>query len=204
MTQTNAVIIPMPNKTDAIFPIELKRLWVMRILVKLNGQRRLFDNASYYLFDFIGIKEIGHTKAEITKLYKKLNDEYQRAEMHGSASIGGDLAKNIDNLANLIGLNAVERAILGFAILINNDRILSDCAETINVPNIMSITRALAEILNVDEAEIQSALHPNATLARVGVLRIAVDIPYLRGKFSFSIEELDVYKRQAVHWVLID
>jgi len=196
MTQTNAVIIPMPNKTDAIFPIELKRLWVMRILVKLNGQRRLFDNASYYLFDFVGIKETGLTKAEITRIYKKLNDEYQRAEMHGSASIGGVLAKNIDNLANLIGLNAVERAILGFAILINNDRILSDCAETINVPNIMSITRALAEILNVDEAEIQAALHPNATLARVGVLRIAVDIPYLRGKFSFSIEELPMYMLQ--------
>lgn len=196
MTQTNAEIIPMPNKPDATFPVELKRLWVMRILVKLNGQRRLFDNATYYLFDFIGIKEIGHTKAEITKLYKKLNDEYQRAELYENASIGGDLAKNIDNLANLIGLNVVESAILGFAILINNDRILSDCAETINVPNMMSITRALAEILNIDEAEIQAALHPNATLARVGILRIALEIPYLRGKFNFSIEELPMFMLQ--------
>ena len=56
MTPTNYT--STSAQANEIFPSELKRLWLMRILVKLNGLRRLFDDPSYYLLSFIGIEKI--------------------------------------------------------------------------------------------------------------------------------------------------
>ena len=194
MTPTNYT--STSAQANEIFPIELKRLWLMRILVKLNGLRRLFDDPSYYLLSFIGIEKINLSKAEMVKLGKQLNDAHLAAERNATVTVGGDLANNIHSLANLIGLNLIEQSILGFVILANNDRVLSDCAETINTPNFMSITRALAEILNIEEVLIKEALHPNAPLAKMGIVKVDVETPYLRGKFRFSIEDLPVLMLQ--------
>ena len=109
------------------------RLWLLRLLVPLECRRQLigiteFDNDEIaLLFALPGAASISQFDAGKARL--KLYRSYQATEKQAAKlSLPTLLADNIERLADLVGLSDVECQLLGFAVLLSNNRLLNEAS----------------------------------------------------------------------------
>lgn len=178
------------NKSD-IRPIV--RLWLLRILVGLNGHRRFVHREGFEDDSIAEALGLGHwvkpdesefqpriVLAELRKLHRAMEDE-----SHGRARVPEYLNDNIRRLSKLVGLSQTDCRVLEFAVLINAERLLDEVADWLRTLSSAKVFQALAVILQLPESSIRTALNGRAILARSGLL--AVDShgnEYLSGRLN--------------------
>jgi SpoVK/Ycf46/Vps4 family AAA+-type ATPase len=181
---------PAANKSD-IEPIV--RLWLLRILVGLNGHRRFVHREGFEDDSIAEALGLGHwvkpdesefqpriVLAELRKLHRAMEDE-----SHGRARVPEYLNDNIRRLSKLVGLSQTDCRVLEFAVLINAERLLDEVADWLGTLSSAKVFQALAVILQLPESSIRTALNGRAILARSGLL--AVDShgnEYLSGRLN--------------------
>jgi hypothetical protein len=101
--------------------VPLTRLWILRMMVPLAGHRELVGARSFMddalalalgLEEWIDPEDRDFDPAAVRTRLRELHRQAERAKNHGLPAI---LETNIARLAELVGLDAAERAILSFA-----------------------------------------------------------------------------------------
>lgn len=95
------------------------------------------------------------------------------------------LAKNIQWLADAIGLNRVEQDILHFRVIISRHLPLRDCANNLGVGiDQLFAVNLLSKLLDASELEIEIALQPRAKLIRTGLISVMPKLALLVDKIE--------------------
>lgn len=156
---------------------DLVKLWLLRILVPLNGQHEFISSLGIHnerLADILGLitpanmafeeLEIKKARAQLSKLYEAGEKKFIKAELPQV------LTANIRRLADLVGLSAIDCHVLAFVILLHNDRLLEDTAEWLDPLSTTQVYQALSVILALPEADIRKSLASKSVLAHSGII----------------------------------
>jgi len=156
---------------------DLTRLWILRLLVPLGVHRSLLTRHGVQneeIVTAIGLSEwidpdagdfdLGTARAKL----REIHAEAERCLREAKAP--AVLRANIDRLAQLLGLSAVDCQILEFAILIRNERLLNDTADFLGVLSSAKATYVLSMLLDLPETQVKAALSAKGVLARTGLI----------------------------------
>jgi SpoVK/Ycf46/Vps4 family AAA+-type ATPase len=155
-------------------------LWIYRILLHLGGFKRFVNKnefASDDIAEMIGLGEFidteegnGFSKREIRKTcndnYAQLSDELKKT------ALPGYLQNSIDEISQLVGLNSIEKYILGFTTLLHTERILEEACRLLGDLTISKTYSALSILLQIPEQDIKQALGAKSALYMSGLLKL--------------------------------
>ena len=165
---------------------DIVRLWVLRILVLLKGDRFFvtrfgFEDAD--LARWLGLvvpstdeddeEEVEQPKPAKTRLMlsRLLAQVERRAhQMQVSATLAGNVAR----IAALVGLSDVESRVLEFAMLIKGDIHLSQATGYVKNLDSQRLYQAMATLLGLDLGAIRQALRSDGLLSKTGL--VVVDV----------------------------
>jgi len=162
------------------------RLWILRLLVPLGGHRELIDESGFSdetLADALGLNKwfcpsVRTYDAKLARAH--LRDLHRQAEATSlDVQIPDYLQENMTRLSGLVALSQVERQILAFAILLENERPLHLAATLVGESHGNRTSQALSILLDLPEHPIRAALHNKSALAVSGLLTIT------RGRHNF-------------------
>lgn len=165
---------PSPIQAESLI-----RLWLLRIVVPLGGQRNFvqpngFSNDA--LAETLGLKDwlAGgrheyNPKAARKELFK-LHGEAEK--QRGNCAPPTALTENIGCLRELVGLSETDCRILEFAVLINTDPLLDDTADFLGALSSVKAINAMATLLALPESDIRASLGTNRLLARTGLVNV--------------------------------
>lgn len=172
------------------------RLWLLRILVPLSAHKEFVTTGSIgndALCRALGLEhwldsaeeepeedfcisgdESQPEKFNYRRFMAELRATHQQMERdHGKLTLPTLLQSNVERLSQLVGLTPVEGRILGFAILIHNERLLDDTADYLGRSmTSVKVCHALGVVLDLPEADIRGALHAQGLLARAGLVSL--------------------------------
>lgn len=174
----------------------LIRLWMLRMLVPLNGFYSCWGITG---FEDAGVAErlglvVPDWQTEEREAVRAIRAELSRlqeaAEMEiGAATVPEVLGRNVARLARLVGLRDAECRILEFAILLRVDVHLGTVADWLGSLAAKKFYRTLSVVLGVSAKDIRSALSARSALARSGLLtESAIGSARLRGKLDLISE----------------
>jgi transitional endoplasmic reticulum ATPase len=156
------------------------KLWLLRILVPLGGQRQGLRNGSLRVealndvFDLVDCSEDDDIDEKmivprLSALYRKIDG--------ANACIDPDssFARNIDRLAALVGLTPEDRCILEFVIVLKADSILDDTADLLGFLSTARVFSVLSVILDLRIEVIRERLGQKGVLARSGLVSVSRD-----------------------------
>ncbi len=172
------------------------RLWLQRILVTLSTHKEFVTTDSINNDALCRALGLGHwldnaedeaeedfwltgdethkKKFNYRRFMAELRAMHQKGEReHVNSALPKLLKSNVERLSQLVGLTPVEGRILGFAILIHNERLLDDTADYLgNSMSSVKVCHALGVILDLPEADIRCALNAQGLLARAGLVSL--------------------------------
>jgi hypothetical protein len=172
------------------------RLWILRLLVPLYGQRRFVREhgfANDELADALGLgkwlePERDFAEKEVLAELRKMYLESERMARH--SAIPARLAQNVARLSALIGLSAADCRILEFFVSLHNEHLLR---EAVDYPgNELSTAKAfhiLAAVLDIPEHEIRASLSPQAVLPRSNIITVDSGRSHFGCKFDMLSEK---------------
>jgi transitional endoplasmic reticulum ATPase len=154
-------------------------LWLLRLLVPLGGHRefvtqRGFNNDA--LAEAIGLGEwidpenFDFDPKAVRALLRKDSEDVER-RLSGALA-PADLRRNVEQLATLVGLSHTDCRILELVVLIQNERLLDDTADTLGQLTSIKLFHVLAVLLDLPEADIRHSLSAHGILARSGLVSI--------------------------------
>ena len=157
----------------------LLRLWMLRMLVSLGGYKEFIckhgfsnDNVAEALGLGKWIDPVGQ-EFDIQKARSALRRLHHAGEKKfGDSSTPEHLLVNVDRLAQLVSLTAIDCRILEFAILINNVRLLDDTADCLGRMSTVTVFHVLSVLLNIPEQEVRQSLSAQGALMRSGLLTL--------------------------------
>lgn len=167
-------------------------LWSLQILLDLRGwkklQREFYGITSNIdILTAVGLerledKEIG--KKKFVKILKKQRENFALRPM----GINADLDSNTKQLALNLGLNEVERKILLFAVILQEDKGLQETADLLGELSTEDVAVVLSTILDISRQETYEALSRHGLLAKSGLLKLDRDI---QNELSNKLDMLD-------------
>ena len=146
---------------------DLMRLWLLRLLVPLNGQQEFIREhgfANDVLAEAIGLGEwmdgspSGFEPKQVRAALRKLYEDAERQLAHSRAP--ADLTQNLRRLSGLVGLSPIDCRIVEFAVLIHSERLLDDTADWLGSLSSIKVYYALSILLDEPEADIRAAHCP--------------------------------------------
>ena len=173
------------------------RLWLLRVLVPLGGQREFVGSNGFSNEALAGAVGLGHwidaseefefdpraVRVELRRLYQVAERELQGAE------VPARLSTNIARLSALIGLSATDRSILAYSVLTRTESLLGDAAELLGQVSSNRLFRILSVLLDCPEPEIRTTLGSHGALARSGLVYVDRGASYsLGGKLELLSE----------------
>lgn len=189
------------NTTNCSSPVPgdpVVKLWLLRILVPLGGHKKFVNRVMIENDDLCGAVGLGHwvdnpdsptpkdpeedlfqgVKQSSDFPYRQFMAELRGAHREAERRLGktplpGYLQTNIERLSALVGLNELEGRLLGFAIVIHNERLLDDVGDYLGHDlSSIKVCHVLSVILGAPVNEIRSALQANAVLTRAGLVTL--------------------------------
>lgn len=162
----------MPSST--IRPLRLSRdirqLWALRALVPLKGWKWLLDDADVYASDnvakLVGLPPLLDTSADppVSERRKHLIRSWRRAEARASMyKLPGPAGPNLESLGRLLGLNLVEREVLGLAIGFAFDAVLKEIGMNVGALDQYGV-RAWTVMLGKPPGRIRKAFLPSGRI----------------------------------------
>lgn len=192
----------------ASLPISpLVKLWLLRMLVPLGAQRSLIDRSGGLsndaLAEVVGLgawvdaADDTFTAAAAKTALRKAHAEVEHAfeAQHGRSSdavaalpetaLPDVLAHNIARLATLVGLSAVDQAILAFAVHLHSERLLDDTADWLGSLSSTKVFNVLSVVLDVPVEQVKASLAAHSVLSRSGLVSLdRSNTCMLRGKLE--------------------
>ena len=158
-------------------------LWILRILINLNGHKKFIDKDNYFDQDeialylgfekYIDMKNDEYSRTEIINILKSKLNKLEKRKRFTTVQT---LKNNIKQLSKLMGLNVFEEQILEFAIIIHQYDILDDSADFIgNELNTKKVKSVLSVILDIPKEEVTKAFHSNSILVKSSILIVDKD-----------------------------
>lgn len=161
--------------TEKILPIV--RLWALRMLVQLGGHEDFINHDGFQnesLAKALGLGEYIEAKSRDFDRKKAFIGLLRRHEVSeaqfGDVKIPSILEANVQRLGEHIGLNATERRLLEFGILLNTEMQMEKASDILGDLRYHRLFRALSVLLNIPEKEIRLALRQNGVLSASGLL----------------------------------
>lgn len=158
---------------DSALPVA--SLWAFRMLQKLGMREhyRLFlmgDQGS--MARLLDLHVPGYDddtpREDVLRFFRERHEGYERER----PSIGGELRNNLDRLGQLVGLEAVDLEILGFATILHSHPPLEEISDALGTLNSSDVVRVLSVILDIPRPAIRKALSPDSPMPRSGILQI--------------------------------
>lgn len=181
-----------PSDTASTNITNITELWMLRILVPLGGNKVLLNRNSFS--DDAVARSLGldawldddDRDFDAAAIRLELREQYRAAEsIKDRLTVPPTLAANMSRLAALVGLSHADARILEFAAMLHQDRVLDDCADTLGQLNALKVGDMLAQLLELDPADVRVSLSPHGVLARSGLLSVdRGSTGYLRGKLD--------------------
>jgi SpoVK/Ycf46/Vps4 family AAA+-type ATPase len=164
----------------------LSRLWILRILVKLDGYKKFlnFDRRTFYyekdeLASLLGLPDPPSSEKDINgkrarrQILQQLEALLDDAEAHApKQSFSNLLRNNIQALSEHIGLSETDRHLLEFAAALKSDSIISDAADYLGELNLRKLVHVLSVILDIPGNDISASLQSNSPLTQSGLLTV--------------------------------
>jgi len=168
------------------------RLWMLRCLVPLHGFRGLVHTG--FLQDdniarVVGLEDWADRQGEEFdqgKVIAQLRGLHREAEhVAGDCDLPETLDRNVRRLAELIGLNVVEQAILAFVVLLHGDKHLAAAADYLGDQSLQQLYTSLSSILDLPESHVRNAFSGRGVLARSGLVKVDRDNTFnLKGRLD--------------------
>ncbi|MGB3424383.1 MAG: ATP-binding protein [Castellaniella sp.] len=171
------------------------RLWILRILVPLQGHRKFIDKDCFRddeLAHALGLGawvDMGEEDFDPKAILTILREQHQEAEQQRVEQVedDGPLRHNLDRLAPLMGLTPAEQTILEFTALQANHSLLGDTMDFLGGALSPSrLYRVLGALLDHTATDIQAALSSKGRLIRSGLLAVSWSMGSKYDKSSFS------------------
>lgn len=164
----------------AIAPIT--RMWILRMLVPLAGHRTLIGPRAFMddalahvlgLGEWVDPEDRAFDPAAVRTRLRELHRQAERkANQDQDHALPPVLEANIARLAELVGLDATERAILGFATMLHHEPFLDQAADTLSNLSSVAVVDVLALVLDLPVHGVRRALSSQGVLARSGLLSL--------------------------------
>ena len=170
------------------------QILMLRLLVRTPAANDLRLRPGYAMTsvcNFLGFANFERYSEDrtLSEILKDLGDLLKQWEsvQGGQPCLPTELAKNIESLSQVVGLNTGEKNLLAFAVLLYAEPVMEHCGDLLgNDLSGFSIHRILGPVLGVSEKQMQETLDRKGTLAASGLL--SVD---LRGRYDLK-QLLDV------------
>lgn len=168
------------------------RLWLLRLLVPLNAQRRLVSPLGFQddgLATALGLDkwvDVDGDEFDARRVCADLRELHAAAEKRARAARPPKLlGENIGRLGQLVGLTDVDQRILEFAVMLQNERVLDDTADYLGPLSSLKVQQVLSVVLGLPQSGIRTALEGQGMLTRSGLLALdRCGSGMLRGKLN--------------------
>ncbi len=178
--------------------IDKASLWILRILLNLDGHREFIDKDNYVSKDtilafldgnqFLNEDEKDFTREDVLVFFRK---KLKKLEIKKSFTSNKILSKNIAQISSLMGLNRYEEQILEFVILLKNHELLDDAVGLLGSDlNTTQTKRALSIILNIPKREVDNAFASDSKLSKSSLVTIDKKNTYSLDRKLDSISDI--------------
>lgn len=156
------------------------RLWILRILMRLNAHRKFvrshgFENddiAAALGFQNLIDAELDEFDAE--RVRARLRSLYERAERNSErVRPPAVMVSNIAKLAKMLELTPADCRILAFTALIHVEESLDSASDWLGQLSTTKTIRTLARILDLPSRKVMESLGPQGILTRSGLVSIS-------------------------------
>ena len=168
----------------------LIRLWTLRILVQLGGNRELINAYGYKsddMAEYLGLvaaNEKFDSKTAMAELRKK----YVQAERaRASGKLPDILQRNIDRFGELLGWSEADKRVIAFVTLMATDPRLEMAASMIEGASTARLIDVLTGVLGIDRDEVRASLAPKGPLSESGFIKVD---PRVTHNLAYKIEML--------------
>jgi len=168
----------------------LARLWILRSMVKLGGQRTFISRTGFSNDLVAAFLEVDHLEKDFSVdrpvALKLLCQMHDRAEQRMTRWPGRTaMAQNIDWLGGILGLSTEEKEILHFLVVVSNHRVLRLALNELGGLSFSGVQHLLSKLLDLPLRNVEQATHPLGVLTSSGLLNIDLDNQFtLDGKIS--------------------
>lgn len=169
----------------------LVRLWILRLLVPLQGQQAFVRDQCFTDNDIaraLGLEHwIDPPDGEFNpkQVRLELRDLHKDAESRlAKAGPPNGLAQNTARLVKLAGLSEAERRIMEFAVIIRTETLLAEAGEFLGQLAPHKTCHALAVALGLPETEVRMALSARGAVSRSGLVKMDHNTTTLRHKLD--------------------
>lgn len=160
---------------------EIVELWILRILLPLNGHRDFIttmrgfsdDALAYFLELDKFIDDIDEKDKK--EMFQIMKNRLQKLELSDSLKFPKILMKNIKKVMKLINLNKVERDILIFTICLKYYDLMDNATRTLNDLSTDRVVGILSVLLDYKSSKVKAALSPQGQLAQSGLITVDRD-----------------------------
>ena len=174
-----AIEIAKSELIDVNF-IDKASLWILRIILRLNGHREFIDSngdiskdtLAYFLDlnKYVEMDSEDYTRNEVLDI---LMVSLARLEKQKEFTSNTVLSKNISQISNLMQLNKYEEQLLEFTVLIKQYELLDDAVSLLGSElNTVQVKRLLSIILDIPKTEIEKAFSSNSKLTKSSLVTI--------------------------------
>lgn len=165
--------------------------WMLQVLVTLGGHKEIIHERHCREDEVLHELGLSHlleseefnsngARQALQKMHREFGDSPMSAMPAET-----QLAKNIQWLGKVIGLNETEQAILHFRVIASRHLVLRTCLLSLGQGvDLLYAANILGLLLDVDATEVESALKPGAPLIRAGLISIPPKLDDLIDKIS--------------------
>ena len=183
------------SSNNSWYPVNVEplvRRWLLRLLVPMGAGENCFNQRDRY--EYMPSEDFAHTLAQIfdagnkwyTKSHNRINQKkalnclhklYATEEKHLSkARAPRLLAANVKRLSALVRLSHTDCRILEFVVLLHSDEILEEACRLLGEMSPKKLFRALSTLLDLQEADVRTALSKKGNLFRSGLVTLDEDL----------------------------
>jgi AAA+ superfamily predicted ATPase len=168
-------------RSQALSTIEpAVKLWLLRILVPLGGQRNGMRHGSLrveQLAEIFSLEDLYGCDADQLdeeRVAARMRQLYRETEGKKPAfDCDGFFSRNLDRLAALVGLTETDRRILEFVVMLKTESVLEDTSDLLGALSSTRLFHALSVILDIPSEEIRNRLGPRNTLGQSGLVSLS-------------------------------
>jgi len=147
-------------------------IWMLRILINLNGYRAPNTESNEDLHQAIGLTQEGIGELNKTEFLKLLK---QSQIVNKNPTLNSKTTANLKWLQQQVGLNNTELEILLFAICLKTYPPLDGIARDLGTLSKSGLSKTLSVILELPHAEITTSLSTKSNLTNSGLLEVKKD-----------------------------
>lgn len=159
--------------------LPIVRLWILRMVVPVGGTEKCARMAAYLdedasvLLDACGLtekllctKNVSAVKTAIKKLCQNAEEKLS------GAGVPVELAKNVEQLAHLVGLNQTDCRILEFVTLVFSEPRLLAIADRLGGLTTLQVNKLVSSVLRLPIDEVRQSLSAQSVLAKSGLVAV--------------------------------